>query len=107
MEKLTPQEIVDRYHQMIEKSFTTFGMSFDYYGRTSSKVHHETSQDFFKTLAEKNVFQLKTEKQLYDPQANMFLADRFVRGACPICGYEDAYGDQCEKCGSSLSPSDL
>ena len=106
-ENISPQEIVDRYHQMIERSFAAFGMSFDYYGRTSSKIHHETSQDFFIKLAEKNIFELKTEKQLYDPEAKMFLADRFVRGTCPICGYEDAYGDQCEKCGSSLSPSDL
>jgi methionyl-tRNA synthetase len=106
-ENISPQEIVDRYHQMIEKSFAAFGMSFDYYGRTSSKIHYETSQDFFIKLAEKNIFELKTEKQLYDPEAKMFLADRFVRGTCPICGYEDAYGDQCEKCGSSLSPSDL
>ena len=106
-ENTSPQEIVDRYHAMIEKSFAAFGMSFDYYGRTSSKIHHETSQDFFIKLAEKNIFELKAEKQLYDPEAKMFLADRFVRGTCPVCGYEDAYGDQCEKCGSSLSPSDL
>lgn len=106
-EGVSPQEIVDRYHKIIEKSFAAFGMSFDYYGRTSSKIHHETSQDFFIKLAEKKIFELKTEKQLYDPEAKMFLADRFVRGTCPICGYEDAYGDQCEKCGSSLSPSDL
>lgn len=106
-ENKSPQEIVDRYHEMIEKSFAAFGMSFDYYGRTSSKVHHETSQDFFIKLAEKDIFELNTEKQLYDPEAKMFLADRFVRGTCPVCGYEDAYGDQCETCGSSLSPSDL
>jgi len=106
-ENTSPQEIVDRYHAMIEKSFKAFGMSFDHYGRTSAKIHHQTSQDFFIELAEKNIFELKTEKQLFDPEANMFLADRFVRGTCPVCGYEDAYGDQCEKCGSSLSPSDL
>jgi methionyl-tRNA synthetase len=106
-ENTSPQEIVDRYHAMIKKSFAAFGMSFDYYGRTSAKIHHETSQDFFIKLAQKNIFELKTEKQLFDPEANMFLADRFVRGTCPVCGYEDAYGDQCEKCGSSLSPSDL
>ena len=106
-EGVSPQEIVDRYHEMNQKSFAAFGMSFDYYGRTSSKIHHETSQEIFRTIANKNVFQLKTEKQLYDPEAKMFLADRFVRGTCPVCGYEDAYGDQCEKCGSSLSPSDL
>ena len=106
-EGVSPQVIVDRYHEMNIKSFTEFGMSFDYYGRTSSKIHHETSQDFFKTVAKKNVFVLKTEEQLYDPEAKIFLADRFIRGTCPSCGYEDAYGDQCEKCGSSLSPKDL
>ncbi|RMF56008.1 MAG: methionine--tRNA ligase [Calditrichaeota bacterium] len=106
-EGVSPQEVVDRYHTMIKKSFERFGMSFDYYGRTSAPVHHETSQEFFRTLAEKNVFVLKEEEQLYDPEAKIFLADRFVRGTCPICSYEDAYGDQCEKCGSSLSPADL
>ncbi|ACY48455.1 methionine--tRNA ligase [Rhodothermus marinus] len=106
-EGTTPQAIVDRYHPMIRDSFARFGMSFDYYGRTTSPVHFETSQDFFRRLDEKGVFKLKTEKQLYDPEAGIFLADRFVRGTCPICGYEDAYGDQCERCGSSLSPTDL
>ena len=106
-EGISPQEIVDRYHVMNEKSFARFGMSFDYYGRTSSAVHREVSQNFFRNLAAKNLFTLKTDQQLYDPKARMFLADRFVRGTCPVCNYEDAYGDQCEKCGSSLSPSDL
>ncbi|GAB4337162.1 MAG: methionine--tRNA ligase [Calditrichia bacterium] len=106
-EGVSPQEVVDRYHEMNKKSFENFGMSFDYYGRTSSPVHRETSQEFFKTLAEKGLFVLKSETQLFDPEANIFLADRFVRGTCPHCGYEDAYGDQCEKCGTSLSPSDL
>ena len=106
-EGVSPQEIVDRYHVMNEKSFARFGMSFDYYGRTSSAVHREVSQNFFRNLAAKNLFTLKTDQQLYDPKARMFLADRFVRGTCPVCNYEDAYGDQCEKCGSSLSPSDL
>jgi methionyl-tRNA synthetase len=106
-EGVSPQEIVDRYHVMNEKSFARFGMSFDYYGRTSSAVHREISQNFFRNLAAKNLFTLKTDQQLYDPKARMFLADRFVRGTCPVCNYEDAYGDQCEKCGSSLSPSDL
>nr|NIS38373.1 class I tRNA ligase family protein [Candidatus Saccharibacteria bacterium]NIV04427.1 class I tRNA ligase family protein [Calditrichia bacterium]NIV72159.1 class I tRNA ligase family protein [Calditrichia bacterium]NIW00235.1 class I tRNA ligase family protein [Candidatus Saccharibacteria bacterium]NIW80582.1 class I tRNA ligase family protein [Calditrichia bacterium] len=106
-EGVSPQEIVDRFHEIIKKSFAKFGVSFDYYGRTTSKIHHQTSQDFFINLAEKNVFVLKTEKQLYDPEASMFLADRFIRGTCPVCEYEEAYGDQCEKCGSSLSPSDL
>jgi len=106
-EGVSPQKIVDRYHEMNKKSFAEFGMSFDYYGRTSSPVHHETSQDFFRALAEKNEFILNKEKQLYDPEAGVFLADRFVRGECPVCGYDDAYGDQCEKCGSSLSPKEL
>lgn len=106
-EGVAPKEIVDRYHEIIKTSFAAFGMSFDYYGRTSSPVHHETSRDFFRVLAEKNEFILKEEKQLFDPQAKIFLADRFIRGTCPICGYEEAYGDQCEKCGASLSPSDL
>jgi len=106
-EHISPQVIVDRYHELNKKSFAGFGMSFDYYGRTSSPVHHQTSRDFFRTLARKKVFVLKKEKQLFDPEANIFLADRFVRGTCPVCGYEEAYGDQCEKCGSSLSPSEL
>lgn len=106
-EGTTPQAIVDRYHPMIRDSFERFGMSFDYYGRTTAPVHFETSQDFFRRLDEKGVFKLKTEKHLYDPEAGLFLADRFVRGTCPVCGYEDAYGDQCERCGSSLSPTDL
>ncbi|MEX0599398.1 MAG: methionine--tRNA ligase, partial [Rhodothermales bacterium] len=92
---------------MIVDSFERFGMSFDFYGRTTSDVHRETSQAFFRTLAEKGSFTLKTEEQLYDPEAEIFLADRFVRGTCPVCGYEDAYGDQCEHCGSSLSPQEL
>jgi len=103
----SPEDIVDHYHPMIEDSFDRFGMSFDYYGRTSSDTHRVTSQDFFRTLDEKDVFKLKTNEQLFDPEAEMFLADRFVVGTCPSCGYEEAYGDQCEKCGSSLSPTEL
>jgi methionyl-tRNA synthetase len=106
-EGVSPQEVVDRYHAILRDGFAAFGVSFDYYGRTSAKLHHETSQEFFRTLAKKNAFVLKTESQLYDPVANMFLADRFVRGTCPSCGYTDAYGDQCEKCGRSLSPKEL
>lgn len=106
-EGVSPQEIVDRYHEQIKKSFAAFGISFDYYGRTSSKVHHQTSQDFFRELDRKDVFVLKSEKQLYDEEAGIFLADRFVRGTCPSCQYDDAYGDQCEKCGTSLSPLEL
>lgn len=103
----SPQEIVDRYHEIIKRSFERFGMRFDYYGRTSSPGHHETSQNFFRRLAEKQIFTLKKEQQLFDPEAGLFLADRFVYGRCPSCGYERAYGDQCEKCGTSLSPEDL
>jgi methionyl-tRNA synthetase len=104
---VSPQELVDRYHPMMRDAFAAFGMSFDYYGRTSSPRHRETSQAFFRHMAQKNAFALKTEPQLYDPEAQMFLADRFVRGTCPACGYQDAYGDQCEKCGRTLSPKEL
>ncbi|MEZ4698771.1 MAG: methionine--tRNA ligase [Rhodothermales bacterium] len=104
---ITPQDIVDRYHPMIKESFERFGMSFDHYSRTTADVHRETSQDFFRRLAEKGVFKTRTEQQLFDPKAGMFLADRFVRGTCPNCGYDDAYGDQCEKCGTALSPLEL
>lgn len=106
-EGVPPQEIVDRYHAIIEDSFQRVGMTFDYYGRTSSPVHHETSREFFRNLAAKDVFVTRKDKQLYDPEAKMFLADRFIRGTCPNCSYEDAYGDQCENCGTSLSPKDL
>ncbi|MEM1125316.1 MAG: methionine--tRNA ligase [Bacteroidota bacterium] len=104
---IDPRDIVDRYHPMIRDAFEAFGMSFDYYGRTTSDTHAATSQAFFRTLAEQGLFRLKTEAQLYDPEAGLFLADRFVRGTCPVCGFEDAYGDQCEQCGSTLSPSEL
>lgn len=104
---ITPKEIVDTYHPMIADSFARFGMSFDHYGRTTSPMHEVTTQEFFRRLAEKDVFVLKTDQQLFDAEAGMFLADRFVRGTCPICSHEDAYGDQCENCGSSLSPLEL
>ncbi len=104
---ISPQEIVDEYHPVIADSFRRFGMSFDYYGRTTTETHRETSQDFFRKLAAKDAFKLKTDKQLFDPEMEIFLADRFVRGTCPVCGYTDAYGDQCENCGSSLSPLEL
>ena len=103
----SPQQIVDRYHVMIEQAFAGFGMSFDHYGRTSSKTHRELSQDFFRKLADDGRFVLRTGPQLYDSEAKLFLADRLVRGTCPHCGYEDAYGDQCERCGRSLSPMEL
>lgn len=104
---ISPQTIVDEFHQRNKEAFAKFGMTFDYYGRTSSPVHHQTSQEFFLTLFNKGVFKKKTEKQLYDSKAGMFLPDRYVRGECPVCGFAEAYGDQCEKCGSSLSPSEL
>jgi len=106
-EGISPQKVVDFYHENIKTSFAALGINFDYYGRTSSQTHHQTSQDFFRTLAKKNILIHKTEKQLFDPEAKIFLADRFVRGTCPKCEYKDAYGDQCESCGSSLSPTDL
>ncbi len=106
-EGTTPQAIVDRFHPLIRDSFAAFGMSFDHYGRTSGPVHRETSQDFFRRLAGNEVFVLKTDEQLYDATAGVFLADRFVKGICPECGYKDAYGDQCERCGTSLSPAEL
>ncbi|NQV72273.1 methionine--tRNA ligase [bacterium] len=106
-EGVSPQDIVDQYHPQIKEAFERFGMSFDLYSRTTTQTHAETSQEFFRTLAEKDVFTLKTESQLFDPKAGIFLADRFVIGTCPTCGNENAYGDQCEKCGSTLSPMEL
>lgn len=104
---VSPQAIVDEFHNRNKAAFARFGMSFDYYGRTSSAVHHQTSQDFFLNLYEKGIFKKKTEEQLYDPKADMFLPDRYVKGECPVCHFPEAYGDQCEKCGSSLSPTEL
>ncbi|MBO6621304.1 MAG: methionine--tRNA ligase [Balneola sp.] len=106
-EGVKPQDIVDRFHEMNKKVFEEFGISFDYYGRTSSKTHHETAQEFFTNLNDKGYFKKKTEKQLYDSKADMFLPDRYVKGTCPNCSYTEAYGDQCEKCGTSLSPTEL
>ena len=106
-EKKTPKEIIDKYHELIKKSFYEFGISFDNYSRTSSKIHHDTASEFFKYLEDKNIFEIMDSKQLYDPQENQFLADRFVEGECPKCSFEAAYGDQCESCGSSLSPEEL
>jgi methionyl-tRNA synthetase len=106
-EGVSPQEIVDRYHNIIKKSFEDFGISFDIYSRTSNKIHHETAQKFFLSLYNKDEFIEKTSMQFYDEAENQFLADRYIIGTCPKCGAEDAYGDQCEKCGSSLSPEEL
>ncbi|MEM1271646.1 MAG: class I tRNA ligase family protein, partial [Bacteroidota bacterium] len=92
-EGVDPQVIADRYHGMLKGEFEDFGIAFDHYSRTSAPIHHETSQAFFRRLDQKFVFVTKTEQQLYDPVVGLFLADRFVRGTCPVCGYEEAYGD--------------
>lgn len=106
-EGVEPKDIVDKFHKLNLQSFENLNISFDYFGRTSSQVHHQTSQDFFKKLYDEGVFRQKTQDQLYDPKANMFLPDRYVQGTCPSCGHDGAYGDQCEKCGTSLSPTEL
>ena len=104
---VTPQEIVDKYHGIIKKSFVDFGVSFDIYSRTSNKVHHETATEFFQTLYDKNDFVEKTSFQYYDEENKQFLADRYITGTCPHCSNEKAYGDQCEKCGTTLNATDL
>lgn len=106
-EGVTPQDIVDRYHTLIRDSFREFGISFDVYGRTTSQTHRKTASDFFRKLYDKGEFIEKSSMQLYDPEANQFLADRYVTGTCPHCGNEHAYGDQCEACGTSLNATDL
>ena len=106
-ENSTPQTIVDRYHKIIKDSFDEFGISFDNYSRTSNKIHHKVASDFFMKLNDKNYFEEKQTDQYYDSTENQFLADRFIVGTCPKCGHSEAYGDQCEKCGASLNPSDL
>ena len=106
-EGITPQDVVDRYHGIIKKSFEDFGISFDIYSRTTSKTHYETAADFFLKLFEKGEFIEKTSEQYYDQEAKQFLADRYITGTCPHCKNENAYGDQCEACGTSLSPLDL
>jgi methionyl-tRNA synthetase len=106
-EGVTPQQVVDKYHTMIRDSFQQFGISFDVYSRTSAPVHHQTASDFFTKLQQAGVFEVKESAQYYDEQASQFLADRYIKGTCPNCGYPEAYGDQCERCGTSLSPSDL
>ena len=106
-EGVSPQDIVDKYHNIIKESFRRLGMSFDIYSRTTSPVHHKTASDFFRTLYEKGEFIEQTSEQYYDPEAKQFLADRYIVGTCPHCQNERAYGDQCEKCGSTLNPTDL
>src|SRR5574344_1415580 len=106
-EGCTPQDVVDRYHNLIKESFKDFGISFDIYSRTTSKTHHELASNFFKTLYDKGEFIEKTSMQYYDEEAHQFLADRYITGECPHCHAQGAYGDQCEKCGSALSPTEL
>ena len=106
-ENKTPQEIVDRYHQNIKNSFSEFGISFDNYSRTSAKIHHDTASEFFLKLLENNSFEELTSEQFYDEEEEQFLPDRFLIGTCPKCGFEESYGDQCEKCGTSHNPRDL
>jgi methionyl-tRNA synthetase len=106
-EGVTPQAFVDKYHTLMQKTFQDFGISFDIYSRTSSKVHTATAQEFFTNIYEKGIFQEETSDQYYDEQEHIFLADRYIIGTCPNCGYENAYGDQCERCGTSLSPREL
>ena len=106
-EGVSPQQIVDKYHAIIKESLTNMGISFDIYSRTSNPVHHQTSADFFKKLYDDGLFEEKETEQYYDEKANVFLADRYIMGTCPVCGNPNAYGDQCERCGSSLSPEQL
>jgi len=106
-EGVTPQQVVDKYHAIIKQSFKDFGISFDNYSRTSAKIHHKTASEFFKKLYDEGKFIEETAEQLYDAEANQFLADRFVVGTCPKCGNEESYGDQCESCGTSHNATDL
>ena len=106
-EGVTPQDIVDRYHGVIKRSFEEFGITFDIYSRTTSDIHRETASGFFRTLYDKGAFTEQESEQYYDEEAGQYLADRYITGGCPHCGNEKAYGDQCEQCGTSLSPTDL
>jgi len=106
-EGISPQEVIDKYNKIISDSFQEFGISFDNYSRTSAKIHHDTASDFFRKLYDEGKFIEEVTEQLYDAEADQFLADRFVTGTCPKCNSEGAYGDQCEKCGTSLNATDL
>jgi methionyl-tRNA synthetase len=106
-EGITPQQAVDKYHQMIKESFAEFGIAFDMYARTSNDTHHQTASDFFKQMYEQGNFTEQTSEQYYDHKAGQFLADRYIQGTCPVCSNPNAYGDQCENCGSTLSPAEL
>lgn len=106
-EGVSPQQVVDKYHQIMQDAFRDFGIDFSFYGRTSSTVHHQTAAEFFKNLYENKVFVEEVTRQYFDVEAGQFLADRYITGTCPRCGNPNAYGDQCEKCGTSLNPTDL
>ncbi len=106
-EGVTPQDVVDKFHKIIKKSFQDFGISFDVYSRTSAEIHHKTASEFFKKMYDQGQFIEKTSEQYYDEENQQFLADRYIIGTCPKCGFEKAYGDQCESCGTSLSPTEL
>jgi methionyl-tRNA synthetase len=106
-EGITPQEVVDKYHKMMGDAFKEFGIEFSIYSRTSKPIHHETASEIFRTLYDKGKFIEEITEQYYDEEAKQFLADRYITGTCPKCGNEGAYGDQCERCGSSLNPTDL
>lgn len=106
-EGVSPQDIIDKYHAQFKANFEGMGIDFDFYDRTSSSAHHENAASFFRTLYDKGVFEEKVTQQYYDTEANQFLADRYISGTCPNCGYQEAYGDQCESCGATLSPTEL
>ena len=106
-EGITPKQIIDKYHKINQQAFEDFGIAFDIYHRTSAPIHHETAQEFFKNLEAQGEFDVLESEQYFDEEAQQFLADRYIQGTCPNCSHEDAYGDQCEKCGSSLSPTEL
>jgi len=106
-EGITPQDVVDRYNAMMKGAFEEFGISFDHYSRTSSPQHHKNAQEFFKNLMDKGALVAKETQQYFDPEAGQFLADRYITGECPKCHAADAYGDQCESCGTSLNATDL
>ncbi|MCZ8022297.1 MAG: methionine--tRNA ligase [Cyclobacteriaceae bacterium] len=106
-EGVTPRQFVDKYHALMKKAFADFGISFDIYSRTSNEIHYQTAQDFFRKIDAQNIFLEETSEQYFDEKENIFLADRYISGTCPNCGHPNAYGDQCEKCGTSLSPRQL
>ena len=106
-EKTTPQAIIDKYHAMLKQEYGDLGISFDIYHRTRHPLHHETAQEFFTYLNDKGELEVKETEQYFDEEAKTFLADRYIIGTCPVCGNENAFGDQCEKCGTSLSPEEL